>query len=84
MHFNKKCLCVRKRLVLSNNLEFPLERFDRGFPLQRDDVKFPQTEFCAKETLLIPLTSARVGVGGCVCERVVHTAGLPWLCYPHQ
>ncbi len=51
MHFNKKWLCVRERLVLSINLEFPLECFDRRFPLQRDDVEFPQTEFCAKETL---------------------------------
>ncbi len=70
IHFNKKCLCVRERLVLSINLEFPLECIDRWFPLQRDDVEFPQTEFCAKETLwALSLAHTRVCVCVCVCVR---------------
>ncbi len=68
IHFNKKCLCVRERLVLSINLEFPLECIDRWFPLQRDDVEFPQTEFCAKETLWA-LSFAHTRVCVCVCVR---------------
>ncbi len=67
IHFNKKRLCVRERLVLSINLEFPLECLDHWFPLQRDDVEFPQTEFCAKETLWA-LSFAHTRV--CVCVRV--------------